>query len=121
MLSACGSGQTKADRLKESIFYFNEGVRWGRVQDVMARIDPESVDHFVEMHKEFGAALQVTNYEIINTILSPDENKADVTVQITWYRIDQMEVMKTVLVQHWEHREREWLVISEEYRAGTPF
>lgn len=122
LLCACGAtGQSRSEKLKEAIFYFNEGVRWGRLQDVMTRVDPGGQELFLEMHKDFGKLIKVTGYEIVNTAYDTENHKAQVGVKITWYRIDQMEVHETVVSQNWEDRDHTWVLIAEEYMTGTPF
>ncbi|MCP4601362.1 MAG: hypothetical protein GY847_12700 [Proteobacteria bacterium] len=119
--SCAGLGQGRSDKLRDAIFYFNEGVRWGRLQDVLSRIDPDSEAHFLEMHKDFGTKIQLTAYEIVNTKINLEEGVAEVGLKLTWYRIDEMVLYETVIVQHWKENEREWYMEREEYRSGTPF
>lgn len=121
MLAACGAGQGRSDKLKNAIIEFNEGVRWGRLNDVLAHLDPESQDHFLEMHKEFGKDIQISGYEVVNTVVDMDQGVAEVGVKVTWYRHSKMEVHETVLMQRWEEKDREWWMIAEEYRSGEPF
>ncbi len=122
---ACGAGvgQSSEAKLKEALFFFNEGVRWGRVQNVLSRVDPGSMEHFVEMHKEFGREIQITDYEIVSTTLIDDKKraKAEAGIEITWYRLANMEVKNTLVIQHWEERDREWFMVAEEYRSGDVF
>ncbi len=121
LLSSCGLGQGRSDKLRDAVYYFNEGVRWGRLQEVLTRIDPASEQHFLEMHKDFGNKIQLTGCEIVNTKINLDEGTAQIGVKLTWYRIDEMVVKATILVQHWKEKEREWYMVREEYRSGTPF
>ena len=119
---ACGEVSPKRqDSLREAVLLFNEGVRWGRLQDVMPRVALDSREHFLEMHKEFGRDLQVSDYEIVNTAVDWKKNTANVTVQITWYRKSQMEVFTTVLTQTWEEQAGEWLMTIESFTSGQPF
>ena len=123
LLAGCGPGQRSKHKLQETVLLFNEGVRWGRLQDVLPRVHPDSAAHFLEMHKEFGKEIQISDYELVNALHDPKKKKADVTVQITWYRQSEMVVKTTVLIQHWEEqeREREWIMLAEEYVSGDRF
>ncbi len=120
-LGSCTAIQTSSDRLKEAISYFNEGVRWGRLQEVLSRIDPNTEEHFLEMHKEFGKEIQLTSCEIVSVKINEKEKKATVGVLIVWYRLSEMVVHETSLIQLWEEKERNWIMMAEEYRSGTPF
>lgn len=123
VLSLCGCAaaiQGSSDKLKEAVFYLNEGVRWGRIQDVLAYVAPDSQGHYLESHKGVGAEIQITGYDIVSTQLDPQTSTAQIGVKLTWYRIDQMEVHDTVLLQRWEEREHAWLLVSEEHKDGVP-
>ena len=113
--------QTRGDKLKEAVFYFNEGVRWGRLDDVLARLDPQFEAHFLEMHKDFGTLIKVENCEVVNTKYDKKKGEAEVGIKITWYRVDEMVVRQTVLLQKWKDIKARWTLVSEEYRSGTPF
>ena len=121
IVAACGPGQKSKDSLHETILIFNDGVRWGRLQQVLPRIHPDSVEHFVEMHKEFGKDIKISDYELINAQHDIDNKKADVTVQITWYRESEMVVKSTILIQHWEEHGQDWIMLAEEYHSGDKF
>jgi hypothetical protein len=118
--AACGSNQSQ-NNLRENLVRFNEGVRWGRLQDVMPYLYSENAEHFVETHKEFGKEIQLSDYEIINVTMMAENEKADASIQITWYRLSEMVVKTTILVQHWEKRGQDWMMIAEEIRSGEPF
>ena len=51
VLSCGAAGQQAEDRLKESVVQFNEGIRWGRMQEVIPRVHPDNVQHFLKMHE----------------------------------------------------------------------
>ena len=121
VLPACGPSQKSKSNLQETVLVFNEGVRWGRLQDVLPRIHPDSVEHFLEMHKEFGKEIKISDYELINAHHDGESKKADVTVQISWYRQSEMVVRTTMLVQHWEEKGQDWIMIAEEYLSGDTF
>ena len=119
--TACSAAiDSSEDKLRDAVNQLNEGVRWGRIQDVLVHIGPSSHQHFLELHKDFGNALQVTNYEVVNTIIDMEQGTAEIGVKLTWYRIDEMEVHETVLSQRWEKHENRWLLTAEAYRSGTP-
>lgn len=118
---ACGVAEGPREKLKHTAFQFNEGLRWGRYQEVLPRVDPEARDHFMELHKEWGSTIRLSSVEPIQYVISEDDLKATITVQFTWYRIDEMVERVTQTVQHWERRDGEWMLIAEEHAGGDPF
>lgn len=120
-MSLCGPAQKSKSNLQEAVLMFNEGVRWGRLSEVLPRIHPDSVSHFLEMHKEFGEDIKVSDYELLHVHHDDKNKKADVTVQIVWYRESEMLQKKTMLIQHWEEQGQDWIMIAEEYISGDKF
>ena len=119
---ACGGASQKAQGdLKDAVIMLNEGVRWGRLQEVIPRVHSDNVAHFMEMHKEFGTEIQLSDYELINSVYNADNKTAAVTVRITWYRQSEMEVHATVLLQSWQLHGADWLLMTETYQSGEAF
>ena len=118
---ACGVAEGPREKLKHSAFSFNEGLRWGRYNEVLPRVDPETRDHFMELHQGWGKDIRISNAEMLQTVVDDKNEKAQISVKFTWYRVDQMEEHETITVQHWERRDGEWLMIAEEHQSGTPF
>jgi hypothetical protein len=118
---ACGVAEGPREKLKHTAFVFNEGLRWGRYQEVLPRVDPEARDHFMEMHKEWGSTIRLSNVEPVQYVIAENNEKAAITVQFTWYRVDEMVEHVTQTVQYWERRDGEWMMIAEEHSSGEPF
>lgn len=119
--TACGVAEGPREKLNHSAFLFNEGLRWGRYAEVLPRVDAEARDHFMEMHQGWGKEIQISNAEVVQSIIDEELKKADITVQFTWYRNDEMVVHETTTVQHWERKDGDWMMIAEEYLSGKPF
>lgn len=119
--TSCGLAEGPRQKLKYTAVNFNEGLRWGRYSEVYLRVDPEALDHFMEMHEEWGNEIRIENAEIVRLVVDEKDEKASIAVKFTWYRVTEMVVHDTMTVQHWERRDGEWMMIAEEYQSGTPF
>ncbi|MCU0662437.1 MAG: hypothetical protein MUC50_08955 [Myxococcota bacterium] len=120
-LGGCAAAaQGSSEKLKEAVFTLNEGVRWGRLQDVLAYISPDSQSHYLESHKGVGAEIQITGYDVVSTRLDAETNTAQIGVKFSWYRLDRMEAHDTIVLQRWEAKDRLWLLVSEEFKDGVP-
>ncbi|MFO8073785.1 MAG: hypothetical protein R6V85_18135 [Polyangia bacterium] len=119
-LVACGAEGPRA-KLKHAAFLFNDGLRWGRWGEVMPRLDPELRGQFSASHSEWGDSVRISDVEMLEIAVDEGLEKALITVQYTWYRVDEMEVRTTSTRQHWESRDGEWIVIAEEHLSGTSF
>lgn len=107
-------------KLNEAVLQLNEGVRWGRLQQVMTRVDPSSRDYFLEAHAQFGREIQISDYEILSSEVDLENGKAEVSVFVSWYRISEMVIHQTTFVQLWETRDRQWLLVAEKHQSGVP-
>jgi hypothetical protein len=122
LAAGCGTAKQKTeDELKEAVLLFNEGVRWGRLQEVIPRIDPKNSAHFLKMHEKFGTEIQVSDYELINSSYNSEKQTAVVAVQVTWYRKSEMELHTTFLIQSWEYHNADWMMVTETYQSGEAF
>jgi len=120
-LSACGIAEGPQQKLTVSVFNFNEGLRWGRYNDVMPIVDKAALEHFTKMHEGWGDSLLISDAEVVQTIYDSKAHKAVVSIRFTWYKKSQMVVNTTVTNQHWEYRDSGWVMMAEEYLSGTPF
>lgn len=116
----CGMAEGPREKLQHTAFAFNEGLRWGRDADVLPRVDPAAMSGFQAMHAGWGAEIQISGAEILQSVVDKKLDKAVITVKYTWYRNDQMVVNETLTLQHWERRKGEWWMVAEEYKSGEP-
>ncbi|NLG02916.1 MAG: hypothetical protein GX567_03640 [Clostridia bacterium] len=121
VLSCGAAGQQAEDRLKESVVQFNEGIRWGRMQEVIPRVHPDNVQHFLKMHEHFGNETQVSDYELISYEYNQEKKSATINVRITWYKQSEMALHTTILIQSWEHIESDWILMTETFHSGEAF
>ena len=119
-LWGCGIAEGPREKLQRTAFSFNEGLRWSRDADVLPRVDPAAMAGFQEMHAGWGAEVQISSAEILQTVLDEKSRKAVITVKFTWYRNDEMVVKDSVTQQHWERRKGEWWLVAEEFQSGEP-
>jgi hypothetical protein len=119
-LSGCGLAEGPREKLQHTAFTFNEGIRWNRDGDVLPRVDPAALDGFRALHAGWGSEIQVTNVEILQSVIDQELDRAVLTIRYTWYRASKMEEQVTVTAQHWERRKGDWWMTAEEYRSGAP-
>ncbi len=118
--SCAAAMQGPTEKLNEAVIQLNEGVRWGRLQQVMPRVDPSSQDHFLAAHEEFGGEIQISYYELLSSEIDLEAGKAEVGIALSWYRQSEMIVHQTIIVQLWKRRDRKWLLVAEKHQSGEP-
>ena len=120
-MTACGIAEGPRQKLTMATYHFNEGLRWGRYNDVFPVVDPEVLDSFKALHEGWGETLLESDAEILETVYDDKQHKAVVSVRFTWYRKSEMVVHSTVTRQHWEYKNSGWVMMAEEHLSGTPF
>ena len=116
----CGMAEGPREKLQHTAFNFNEGLRWGRDADVLPRVDPAALAGFRALHAGWGVEIQISNVEIVQSVIDQKLDKAVLTVKYTWYKNSEMVVNETVTAQHWERRKGDWWMVAEEFQSGTP-
>ncbi|MBN2340440.1 MAG: hypothetical protein JXX29_01115 [Deltaproteobacteria bacterium] len=119
--AGCGLAEGPKEKLDRGIYQFNEGLRWGRYNDVLPVVDDEALDHFKKLHEGWGSNVQISSAEVLQVIYDEVNRKALVSVKFTWFRKNEMVVYDTVTNQHWEYREGKWWMVAEEIYSGQPF
>ncbi len=119
--SGCAIAEGPKEKLSKISYNFNEGLRWGRYNDVMPVVDNGTIDSFTKMHKEWGKVVKVSGIETLQTMYDAKTKKAQVTNKYVWYRSNEMVVHETVTVQNWEYIDGRWRMMAEEYQSGEPF
>ena len=120
LLAGCGLMEGPREKLQRTAFDFNEGLRWGRDADVLPHVDPSALDGFRALHAGWGAEVQVSGVEILQSVIDDKLEKAVISVKYTWYRQSEMVVYETTTAQNWERRKGEWVMTAEEYKSGQP-
>jgi len=119
--AACAIAEGPREKLARSSFEFNEGLRWGRYNDVLPAVDAAAMSHFMDMHQGWGQDIRISSAEIIQTTYDEKAKKAVLHVQWVWYRNKEMVVYETVTVQNWEYRDgRRWMM-AESHQSGQAF
>lgn len=118
---SCAIADGPRQKLKRTVFSFNEGLRWGRYNEVLPSVSPAALEHFSAMHQGWGDTIQISNAEVLHSVVDDKAKKASIEVKFTWYKIDELVVHDTVTLQHWEMQKATWYLVAEEYRSGTPF
>jgi hypothetical protein len=121
LFSGCAISEGPREKLVQTSFNFNEGLRWGRYNDVMPVVDAGTMESFTKMHKEWGSIIKISNAETLQTVYDEKAKKAQLTIKYTWYRSNEMVVYDTVTLQNWEYIEGRWKMMAEEYVSGEAF
>jgi hypothetical protein len=125
LFSGCmaGMGYSTRDRITEAAREYNEGVRWGRLEQAAAHLQKEQRKKFYERHKSVEDELEIDDCEVVSLDLDKSDkkvNRAVARLQYSWIlkRVGLLE--KTATEQKWEERNGDWLLVSETRTKGSP-
>jgi hypothetical protein len=113
--------QRRADALTRSAHEFNNGLRWGRDQDVFPFLSPADARSLQARRADLGDDLVVADEEMTSLDLAPGAEKATVVVEFTWYDQRRAVVKKSVVEQKWEWIDGRWIVTSQRRAHGERF
>jgi hypothetical protein len=102
---------------------YNEGVRWGKLEQAAAHIPKDRRKQFFERHKTLEDDLEISDYEVVAIDVDKSDKKhpkISTRVDYTWSLKREGLVHKTSTRQHWEERDSDWILFREERVKGTP-
>jgi hypothetical protein len=118
-----GMGYSSEDRVIQAAREYNEGVRWGRLEKAADHLMKDARDRFYERHKNVEDELEIADMEIVSVELDKSDKKvtrAVARVEYTWTLKRVGLVEKTTTEQKWEERNRDWLLVAETRKKGSP-
>jgi hypothetical protein len=125
LYSSCitGMGYSAQDRITQAAREYNDGVRWGRLEQAASHLSKDSRPQFYERHKSVEDELEIADYELVSLDLDKSDKKitrAVARVQYTWTlkRVGLLE--KTYTEQKWEEQGYKWVLMSETRTKGSP-
>jgi hypothetical protein len=114
--SACFSPPGPLARVRDVAQEFNISARFGQNELLMEHIAPDARASYSAHHHAWGGAVRVADVEFSG--LKPrGDHDVDVFVRVAWYRLDQEELLSTVVKQGW-HDAGGWQLTSEERSDG---
>ncbi len=119
-LAACGGTFTKTDELRTLIDEYNNGVRWGRLDQSAVLLPPEDRERFLARHTGLEEKLEILDLDITGMDIAHSKESAEVTIDLSWVLRDRGVVEKTVVVESWRRRGSQWQMVKEVRLRGAP-
>jgi hypothetical protein len=118
-----GMGYSSEDRVMSAAREYNEGVRWGRLEQAADHLRKPERDRFYDRHKILEEELEIADCEIISLTVDKSDKKvtrATANVEYTWTLKHVGLVEKTTVLQKWEEVSTSWVLVSETRKRGKP-
>ena len=120
LAAGCFELPTKKEALATAVRDYNEGVRWGKLDQAAKFLPIESRRRFVDRRAQLGEELEIADYEVERVDLGPNRETAEVRVQVTWVAKARGIVEKTMVAEKWERKQGDWYLTRELRVSGTP-
>lgn len=111
---------TPQSRFAESTSTLNDSTRWGRVDAALTQVSPKYVDKFVARHAQWGGAISIADYDIVNMQIAEDRKAAMSEVALSWYMTGGVVLHQSTITQRWETDHGKFRLVDEVVRSGDP-
>ncbi len=113
-------GQTGGASAQQIATDFTNNLRFGRMELAAESIAPGEKNQaaFVEHHKAWGSRIRVADAELIGIKMVKKDEEADVSVRVSWFRLDEEELKLTTIKQKWTSKFGGWRLASETRSDG---
>ncbi len=104
---------------------YNEGIRWGRWNEVARQIEPTKRESFVARHERLNDELEFVDYEILSVTVKPTTPTEKDTVALArvhyeWTLRSRGLVERTDTEQRWKEENGQWVLEQEVRTKGAP-
>jgi hypothetical protein len=108
---------TPMQRMQDAANDLTTATRFGRIDMALQRVSHASRDEFIRKHAGWGSAVRIADCDL-SSLRLVDKEHAQVTLTVSWHRIDESELRGTQIAQKWQDHRGRWLLESEERIAG---
>jgi hypothetical protein len=115
-----GAGYSLKDRVTEAAREYNEGVRWGRLEQAASHIAVDERERFWSRHKALEEELEIADSEMVQLNVDGKREEATARMEYQWSLKRRGLVEKTTTEQKWVRKGGEWVVASETRVSGAP-
>jgi hypothetical protein len=116
-------GYSSRDRVTMATQEYNEGVKWGKLDQAGIHVQKDQRKRFFDRHKAVEDDLEIADYELTQLNIDKSDKKHDratARVEYVWTLKTVGLVEKTATEQKWEEQNGEWVMVSETRIKGAP-
>lgn len=109
LVAACGKHVYNRDDLTVTLSKHHIDLRWGRLGNAAIAVKPEMREAFLRTWTARANTIELQDIEITAVVVSPDEDAADVVINVTYVERDTMTVKTEALTERWIRTENGWI------------
>jgi hypothetical protein len=116
LAGACATPPGPLSRAREVAQEFNINARFGQNELLMEHVAPNARDSYAAHHRTWGSGIRVADVEF-SGMKPRGDHDVDIFVKVSWYRLEQEELLSTVVKQGWNDSGG-WQLVTEERSDG---
>ena len=113
--------QQREELLKKQALMFNDDWRWARWEAMATSMPREDAVAFQRRVQAIDEQLVLADYQVTEIAFDADKQGANVSAWFEWYLKRDPTVRKTTVVERWEQRDGQWLVVKIRRTRGDRF
>ena len=121
LAAGCAAAFTpQKDELKIAVQEFNDGIRWGKIEQSAMHLPLDRRQAFSERYAGLEEELEILDYDVQRVEFDRQQDTAKVRVDISWSLKRRGIVERTVIEESWTHGHGNWLVAEARHLKGSP-
>ena len=113
--------QNRQDALVRITHEYNDGLRWGRYQDVTPHLAADEAQRFLARTGTLADDFEMADDEVASISFRDGGLRADVTVDFTWYNQRRSLMRRTQVTQDWRFSDGRWICAAQRRLHGDRF
>jgi hypothetical protein len=113
--------QRREESLQKTAREFNDGLRWGRDDQVFRSLPAAEARLMQARRADLGDDFVVADHEVTSVMTVPGAEKATVVAEFSWFNQRRGVVQKSRIEEKWEWLDGRWLVTSQRRVGGDRF
>ena len=113
--------QNRAESLNRVAREFNDGLRWGRDDQVLACLSSDDARALRARKADLGDELVIADHEVKSIQIAPGAETATVVAEFSWFTQHRNVVQKSTVEQKWTWSVNRWMVTEQRRIAGDRF
>lgn len=107
--ASCGKHAHGMKELEEITHYYYNDLRWSRLPSAAARMHPDIRASFLADWAKRGQELQLQDLEIVSMQEDLENDRAEVTLLVSWVERSSMQLRSATITQTWLRTDDGWL------------
>lgn len=117
--SGCATlGTPGREEMLRLVREYNDGLRWGRAEQVLPRMSPEARARYRDKLGVLGEELEIVDYDILGIEMGNKGKEAQVKIRWSWLERNTTTLQQTTVMQQWVDKDHTWKVARHERVRG---